>query len=372
MDKVVPVEAGAEAFIELLNANGVEYIFLNPGTDTIPVQEAIAKFNAQGKRTPGVVLCLHESVAMSAAHGYFVVSGRPQVVLVHVDAGTQNVGGALHNAQRGRIGVVFCAGRAPIDLENDELGGRWFFMWIQDRRDQTSIVRDYVKWDYELRSTDTMHRVVQRAFQLAATEPCGPVYLTLPLELLIEKIDGVCIPDVARHAAVTSPQADPVLLDKAAEVLIDACGNHQVLAIRIGAIKTVAKIGTPEAAEALKTAKGDPIEAAAEIARVSSFERTLREWKVKYEALLVDTRKKWLEAHPQDEGKDIIKASFRIKPDVVQGAGQQIVELEYTQGNPELGVTINGDKCIATPDEPLDLAVRTPTEQIALLTSLPL
>ena len=222
MNKVVPAEAGAEAFIELLNANEVEYIFLNSGTDTVPVQEAIAKFKAQGKCTPEVVLCLHESVAMSAAHGHFMVSGRPQVVLVHVDAGTQNVGGALHNAQRGQIGVVFCAGRAPIDLEKDELGGRWFFMWIQDRRDQTSIVRDYVKWDYELRSTDTMHRVVQRAFQLAATEPCGPVYLTLPLELIIEKVDGVCIPDVARHATVTSPQADPVLLDKAAEILVNA------------------------------------------------------------------------------------------------------------------------------------------------------
>ncbi len=222
MEKKVPVAAGAEAFVELLNANGVDYIFLNSGTDTVPVQEALSKYKALGKRAPGVILCLHESVGMSAAHGYFMVSGRPQVVMVHVDAGTQNVGGALHNAQRGRAGVVLCAGRAPIDLEQDKLGGRWFFMWLQDRHDQAGIVRDYVKWDYELRSNDNIHRVVQRAFQLTSTEPCGPVYLTLPLELLMEKVESVCIPDVARHSAVPGSQADGTLLAEAAEVLLRA------------------------------------------------------------------------------------------------------------------------------------------------------
>lgn len=82
MEKTVPVDEGAEAFIELLNANDVDYIFLNPGTDTFPIQEALSKFKALGKRTPKVILSLHESVAMAAAHGYFMISGRPQVVLV--------------------------------------------------------------------------------------------------------------------------------------------------------------------------------------------------------------------------------------------------------------------------------------------------
>ena len=113
METVIPVDEGAEAFLELLNANGVEYIFLNPGTDTFPIQEALSKFKSLGKRTPKVILCLDESVAMAAAHGYFMVKGRPQVVLVHVDVGTLQVGGALHNAQRGRIGVIFCAGQSP-------------------------------------------------------------------------------------------------------------------------------------------------------------------------------------------------------------------------------------------------------------------
>jgi acetolactate synthase I/II/III large subunit len=223
MEKTVPVDEGAEALLELLNANGVEYIFLNPGTDTFPIQEALSKFKALGKRTAKLVLCLHESVAMAAAHGYFAVAGRPQVVLVHVDVGTLQVGGALHNAQRGRIGVILCAGRAPSTIDQNIRGERsGGIHWIQEQFDQAGTVRGYTKWDYELRSNSSIHQVVQRAFQIAATEPCGPVYLTLPRELLMEKITSVTIPDVNRHAAPVSPQADVARLAEVADILLQA------------------------------------------------------------------------------------------------------------------------------------------------------
>ena len=80
MEKIVPVEEGAEAFIEMLAANDVDYIFLNPGTASVSIQEALAKYEALGKKAPKVVLGLHESVAMSAAHGYFMISGKPQAM----------------------------------------------------------------------------------------------------------------------------------------------------------------------------------------------------------------------------------------------------------------------------------------------------
>lgn len=223
MEKIIPVDEGAEAFVELLNANGVEYIFLNPGTDTFPIQEALSKFKAMGKRTPEVILCLHESVAMAAAHGYFMVNGRPQVVLVHVDIGTLQVGGELHNAQRGRVGVILCAGRAPSTFDQNIRGERSSGIhWTQEQFDQAGVVRGYVKWEYELRTNANIHQVVQRAFQVASTEPCGPVYLTLPRELLMEKIKNVTIPDIARHAAVITPQADTNQLMGIADMLLRA------------------------------------------------------------------------------------------------------------------------------------------------------
>ncbi|MFC2056638.1 thiamine pyrophosphate-requiring protein [Chloroflexota bacterium] len=223
MEKTMLVDEGAEAFVELLNANDVEYIFLNPGTDTVPIQEALSKFKALGKQVPEVILSLHESVAMAAAHGYFMISGRPQVVMVHVGVGTQQVGGSLHNAQRGRAGIIFCAGRTPSTFEQNKRGERSAGIhWLQEQFDQAGVVRGYVKWEYELRTNENIHQVVQRAFQIASTEPCGPVYLSLPRELLMEKIKNVRIPAVARHAAAATPQADAALLSKLAVSLINA------------------------------------------------------------------------------------------------------------------------------------------------------
>ncbi len=94
-----------------LIAHGVECLFMNPGTDTIPIQEALSKLEQLGEPVPRTVLCLFELVALAAAHGYYQATGRPQAVLVHVDVGTQNLGGMLHNAQRGRAAVLIAAGR---------------------------------------------------------------------------------------------------------------------------------------------------------------------------------------------------------------------------------------------------------------------
>jgi acetolactate synthase I/II/III large subunit len=218
MEKTIAVASVAEAFIELLNANGVSYLFLNPGTDTYAIQEAIAKYKTLGKRTPEVILCLHESIAMAAAHGHFMVSGKPQVILVHADLGPLQVGGALHNAQRGRIGVVLCSGQVPSNTE----GRLNQVHWLQDQYDQAGAVRGYVKWEYMLRSPDNVHEVVQRAFQMASSEPYGPVYLSLPLDILGQKLDKLSFPDVNRHSAVSTPQADNEVLEEAAEVLVTA------------------------------------------------------------------------------------------------------------------------------------------------------
>jgi acetolactate synthase-1/2/3 large subunit len=216
MEKTVPVNEGAEAFVELLNANGVDNVFLNPGTGSSSIQEALSKFKALGKRIPNVILCLHEFTGMSAAQGYFMISKKPQVVIVHETLGTQQVGGALYNAERYRIGVVFCATRVPRI-------NRWATLqWLEERFDQPSVVREYVKWNYELRTNENIHEIVQRAFQMASSEPCGPVYLSLPADLLTEKMKSVRIPDVARHTAVATPQADTAALNRAASILINA------------------------------------------------------------------------------------------------------------------------------------------------------
>ncbi len=218
----VATREGAQAFVELLARQGVEYVFINPGTDTFPIQEAVARLQSLGRPGPRVVLCLHEYVAMSAAHGHFMLSGRPQVVLVHVDVGTQNVGGALHNALRGRAGVVLCAGRAPLTWEGELRGGRdTHIHWVQEVFDQGSITRQYVKWDYEARRNENLQHVVARAFQMAASEPAGPVYLTLPRELLMEELPDGPLPE-AKAPPVAAPQPNAAALEEVAAWLARA------------------------------------------------------------------------------------------------------------------------------------------------------
>jgi acetolactate synthase-1/2/3 large subunit len=221
MENILSVEDGAEAFIELLNANSVDYIFLNPGTASGSIQEALSKYKALGKQAPKIITSLHEYVALSAAHGYFMVSGKPQVVLVHLALGTLQLGGALLNAQRGRAGVVICATRVPSDREGKRIPS-FSLNWIHEEFDQAAPVRDYVKWEYELRSTETIQDVVQRAFQMVTTEPCGPAYIVLPQDLISERIKEVHIPPVIRHAPASAPQVDTTIIEKTAEMLIQS------------------------------------------------------------------------------------------------------------------------------------------------------
>ena len=221
MDRTVSVSEGAEAFLELLNAFGANYIFLNPGSDTFPVQEAVAKYKALDKATPEIILCLHEFVAMAAAHGYFMMSGKPQLVMVHADQGIQQVGGALHNAQRGRAGIILSSGQ--VCFEGDKRGSRSSYVqWWQSQFDQAGVVRSYVKGEYDLHSNEDIHHKLQRAFQIASTEPSGPVFVNFHREVLLEKLQEVIIPEASKHTAALTPQVDTEALVKSAEMLLQA------------------------------------------------------------------------------------------------------------------------------------------------------
>lgn len=215
------VDTVADAFLERLVDHGVDYVFINPGSDIAPIQEAIVKFGAQSRRAPQLVLCVHESVALAAAHGYFMMTGRPQVVLVHADVGTQNLGANVHNAQRGRAGVVICAGAPPTGIGDGPCDRNREMDWIQHQRDQAGIVAGYVKWHHRLDGPDDLESGVDRAFELAGEAPEGPVYLILPKEVLLA---ARRLPSPVRVPVPTRPPLAPeeALLARAAEWLIAA------------------------------------------------------------------------------------------------------------------------------------------------------
>ncbi len=201
-----------KAIIEVMNSHGVEFVYFNPGIDNVPLLETLAAYQSQGKKAPRSILCLDEFVTMTAAHGSWMASCKPQVVSVHSELGTLQIGGALHNAQWGRVPLVFFTEvQEPLERTN----------WRGEAFDQGAMVRSFVKWDYQIKPGDDIGEVFSQALDIAMAEPCGPVYITLPREFMWNKN-----PLQSSKTLKKSPEAkiklDEKALAKAADILINA------------------------------------------------------------------------------------------------------------------------------------------------------
>ena len=219
------IESGtvADAYLALLADRGIEYFFANAGTDFAPLIEAMAKAEALGLPFPKPVLVPHENVAIAMAQGYYLRTGRPQLVMVHVNVGTANAVCGLLNAWRGNIPVLFSAGRTPFSEEGDLPGKRsGEIHWPQEMRDQRAMVREMVKWDYELPNGAVLEATVDRAINIAMSEPKGPVYLTLPREVLAAPVANFAYASPGRHRTPSAPFPDLAAVDEAAEMIARA------------------------------------------------------------------------------------------------------------------------------------------------------
>jgi acetolactate synthase-1/2/3 large subunit len=185
----------AEAYLGALRENGIRYVFANAGTDFAPIIEALVRAGDGSRDIPKFMTVPHENVAMAMAQGYFKTCGELAGVMVHVTVGTANAVCGLINAARDNIPVLLAAGRTPLTEGGDPGSRNLNIHWGQEAFDQGAMVREYVKWDYELRTNQPVGQVVERAVDIAMSEPRGPVYLTLPREVL-----GAPAPNGARQA----------------------------------------------------------------------------------------------------------------------------------------------------------------------------
>jgi acetolactate synthase I/II/III large subunit len=196
------------AFLEALLETGVEYVFANLGSDHTSIVEAYAAGRRAGKPLPQLITAPHEFVAMTAAHGYGMVTGRAQAVIVHVECGTQSLAGAVHNAAKGRVPLFVFAGASPATQEGEARGSRnEFIQWLQDVFDQRGLVRGYMRYDNEIRVGANVKQLIHRAMQFAHSEPKGPVYMVGAREVMEQDIAPVTI-DRAKWPAI-APAALP-------------------------------------------------------------------------------------------------------------------------------------------------------------------
>jgi acetolactate synthase-1/2/3 large subunit len=211
----------AEAYISRLGERGIEYVFANGGTDFAPIVEALSRHSGLRKNYPRFITVPHENVAMAMAHGYYRTCGKPAAVMVHVTVGTANAMCGLMNAARDNVPVLLAAGRTPLTEVGHVSSRNRSIHWGQESFDQGGMVREYVKWDYELRNGQPVAAVVDRALDIAMSEPRGPVYLTLPREVLT---DAPSAPrrDTVRPLGTLAPEPAWAAIEEAASLIAGA------------------------------------------------------------------------------------------------------------------------------------------------------
>ena len=220
--KTIKVDSAAEAYLTVLKDREIDYLLGNAGTDFPSIIESLSKSLTGEGSAPTPITVPHENLGVAMAHGYYVATGHLAAVMVHVNVGTANAICGVMNASRENVPILMTSGRTPLTEEGFDLSRSLYIHWGQVMFDQGGVMREMVKWDYELRNAKQIETIVDRAVTVAMTEPRGPVYLSLPREVLAEKPGDFTFQSPTRRVAARAAAADPNALDEAAEILANA------------------------------------------------------------------------------------------------------------------------------------------------------
>src|SRR5258707_3859986 len=167
--------SGKRAFLDVLKQEGVEIMFGNPGTTELPLMDAFATENELR-----YLLGLQEAALMGMADGYAQASGKLTVVNLHVAPGLGNGLGMLYDAQKAGSPILVTAGQHEQRFNFTEP-----LLWA----DLPTIARPFVKWSEEVRRLEDLPRAIHRAVKTALAPPTGPVFLSLPGDILTDSAD---------------------------------------------------------------------------------------------------------------------------------------------------------------------------------------
>jgi len=229
-DEKAPTITAGGALLARLKAVGVDYIFANSGTDFPPIIEGLAEALAKQIPLPKAIVIPHENAAMGMAHGYYLATGRAQAVMAHTNVGLANCAIGAINAATEHVPMLVFSGRTPV-VEKGRLGARTVPIgWGQEMRDQAAMIRESVKWDYELKFPEQAVDIIDRAFAIANSTPRGPVYLSLPREVLCEPCPS---DELEAPATIAAASAAPRRADiEAVAKLLSEAKNPLIIAQR--------------------------------------------------------------------------------------------------------------------------------------------
>lgn len=219
---------GAEAFLRVLSGMGVERIFASPGSEWSPVWEALAK---PDESAPAYLSSRHEEIALAMASGYAKATGKLPGVMIHTTVGALHGSMALRGALHEQVPMVVFTGESIAYGEDDgpDPGGQWL-RFLSDVGGPARLVDRCVKWSFGVNDRRILVSTVQRACQMAMSSPRGPVFVSLPMEYLFDKVTR----ETPLKASMPSlPSPDPKGIDELANLLRTA-GNPVIVSENAG------------------------------------------------------------------------------------------------------------------------------------------
>ncbi len=228
----MPIRAGRDALLEVLEAEGVRYIFGNPGTTEGAIMHAL-----EGHPDLEYILVAQEGVAMGMADGYARESGRPAFVNLHIETGLSNGLSLMCNAYAGGTPLVLTAANSSIGKV------------AEGRTDLVDLAAPFSKWGAEVTNADQIPAVMRRAFREAKTPPTGPTFVSFAQNALDEMTDVRVAPSGDLSTAIVP---DPKSIQAAAELLSSAERPALLVGDRVaqyGAVEQMVRVaellGTP-------------------------------------------------------------------------------------------------------------------------------
>ena len=214
--------SGKRALMEMLRAEGVEYIFGNPGTSEAPIMDVLEEY-------PDIkyMLTTQEGVAMGMADGYAIATGRPSFVNLHIETGLANGISLLHHAWEGGTPMVLTSGNKDVRK------------LAEGRTELSEMARLFTKWSVEVTHAEQVPGVMRRAFNEAKTPTTGPVYVGFSANALDDEAEVEILPSSMGYFRTG---ADIQAIDAAARMLVEASNPIIVVGDRLGK-----SVGTAEA-----------------------------------------------------------------------------------------------------------------------------
>ncbi|MEY9212119.1 thiamine pyrophosphate-binding protein [Thermobifida halotolerans] len=210
---------GGDAVVAAFGAIGADYIFSSPGSEWAPVWESLARHHRDHLPCPKYLDLTHETVAVGMATGYSLLTRRAQGVLLHAGPGLLQGACAIHGALLAGAPMVIASSESTTygDGTGPDPGGQWYRNLSVVGGPHT-MAQPFVKWANQAASVSTLFTMVTRSAEMAGRAPSGPVYLNVPLEVLLEPWEErATAPTAPKGSTVSSPEEIAAVLDLLAE-----------------------------------------------------------------------------------------------------------------------------------------------------------